>query len=155
MLSWAMRMIYYSFNFWITLCIQKVNDHRKWTGLFFVWWGFFGWLDFKFTNNSGKNRKHIFHQDPTSMSAASMLDCTDRKPAYQYEGISQLLDEKLKQVSVGKRKKKRIWSRYFSLYMCIHMLMYMWGVKNAFDLRGNQDLVLLSLFPGAANFLQE
>lgn len=59
----------------------------------------------------------------TCMTAASMLDCTDRKPAYQYDGTLQLLDEKLKQVSVGKKKKKEF-DLYVSICLCICVLTY-------------------------------
>lgn len=55
----------------------------------------------------------------TSMTAASMLDCTVRKPAYQYKGTLQLLDAKLEQVSVGKKKKIIYVFPYICVYKCL------------------------------------
>lgn len=89
----------------------------------------------------------------TSMTAASMLDCTDRKPTYQYEGTLQKFNEKLLQVSVGKKENEAfyllfsyIWVHiYIHTYMYTHRDMYICVLKMYLTQESrNQDLVLLS-----------
>lgn len=115
---------------------------------FIIWVGFFS----KFTNNSGKNRKHAFHQDH-----AYLYDCginaglhwqETRIPVRWHFAVT---GRKIEAGVCGKEKKKRIWSICFHMYVYMCAYVRVRGWKCIWVKRGNQDLVLLSLFPGAAD----
>lgn len=98
----------------------------------------------------------------TSMTAASMLDCTDRKPTYQYEGTLQKFNEKLLQVSVGKKENEAFYlhifiymGTYIYTYIYVHAQRYVYMcVENVFDPRVKKSR-FSTTEPGAAVFLLE